>query len=119
MDAFEAAQAEIARALQSLREGSGEAEEIDDLPPTPEALEAKDREQDIGLKRMYALILLGLLAAQMIVADAVFVAYAWAGVNWKVDGSVMEVWLGATLIEVVGIVLVVTRYLFPRRDLQA
>jgi hypothetical protein len=30
---------------------------------------------------------------------------------------VIEVWLAATLVELVGVVLVVTRYLFPRRDL--
>lgn len=33
--------------------------------------------------------------------------------------GVIQVWLAATLLELVGVVLVVTRYLFPRRDLVA
>jgi hypothetical protein len=56
------------------------------------------------------------VAAQMIVANAVFIAYAWAGNNWHLEASVIQIWLGATLVELIGVTLVITRYLFPRRD---
>lgn len=56
------------------------------------------------------------MVAQLIAADTGFFLYAQWGKNWDVDSSIMHVWLGATVVEVIGIVLVVTRYLFPRRD---
>jgi hypothetical protein len=93
---------------------SGDAEEIDELP-APD-LPSRDLEQDIRLKRIYANWLLGLLIGQLLIADGVFVVYAWAGRGWNLEAGVINGWLAATLIEIVGIVLVVARYLFPRRD---
>ena len=87
-----------------------------ELPPYLQNLPEKDHAQDIGLKRTYALALLIALGIQLLIADAVFVAYAWAGVDWAVASSVMDVWLGAVVVQVIGVILVVTRYLFPRRD---
>jgi hypothetical protein len=46
----------------------------------------------------------------------VFVAFAWAGQDWHLSTAVIDVWLAATVVQVVGIVLVVTRNLFPDRD---
>lgn len=89
---------------------------LETLTPSTDRLARRDKAQDIELKRTYARWLLILMAAQLLVADAVFVVYAWAGVDWKLTPGVINVWLGATFVEVVGIVLVVTRYLFPRRD---
>jgi hypothetical protein len=101
--------------LAALIEGPGEP--LDQLDPTDhEALAGEDRRQDIKLKKTYAKSFLRLVALQLVVADLVFIAYAWAGKSWDLPSSVIEIWLGATLIELVGIVLVVTRYLFPRRD---
>jgi hypothetical protein len=85
-------------------------------PHDHKALVGIDHWQDIQLKKTYAKWLLILVAAQLFVADAVFVAYAWAGNQWHLETSVVEVWLGATLVELIGVALVITRYLFPRRD---
>ncbi len=85
-------------------------------PHDHKALVGIDRWQDIQLKKAYAKWLLILVAAQMIVADAVFIAYAWAGNGWHIEASVIQIWLGATLVELIGVTLVITRYLFPRRD---
>jgi hypothetical protein len=74
--------------------------------------------QDIKLKKRYATWLLWLITIQLILADTVFVAYAWAGEHWHLDASVIQVWLVATLVELIGVALVITRYLFPRRDRQ-
>lgn len=114
-DPHEAARAEVDAVLNSLGTGASKGQELEELEPTA-ALHHQDLQQDISLKRMYANRLLWLLMAQLVVADAVFITYAWAGVQWKLSAAVIDVWLGATLVEVVGIVLVVTRYLFPRRD---
>lgn len=60
--------------------------------------------------------LLRLVAAQLFVADAVFIVYAWAGRSWDLDPGVVQFWLGATIVELIGVALVVTQYLFPKRD---
>jgi hypothetical protein len=85
-------------------------------PHDHRALVGIDHWQDIQLKKTYAKWLLILVAAQLVVADAVFVAYAWAGNDWRLETSVIQIWLGATLVELIGVALVITRYLFPRRD---
>ncbi len=77
----------------------------------------QDAAQDVRLKRLYAYFLPGVMVAQLAVADLGFFLYAWLGVGWRIETSIMHVWLGATVVEVIAIVLVVTRYLFPRRDL--
>jgi hypothetical protein len=85
-------------------------------PHDHEALEGADHRQDIELKKSYAKWLLRLVAAQLVIADAVFIAYAWAGAHWDLHTSVIQAWLGSTMVELIGVALVITRYLFPRRD---
>jgi glutathione S-transferase len=73
-------------------------------------------EQEHGLRQRYADRIHWLLGAQFVIADAVFVAFAWAGQGWDLPPGVIEVWLAATVVQVVGVVAVVTRHLFPNRD---
>lgn len=73
-------------------------------------------EQEHGLRQRYGDWLLWLLGAQFLIADAVFVAFAWAGRRWDLPPGVVEIWLAATVVQVVGVVLIVTRHLFPNRD---
>lgn len=104
-----------ASALKGLRVGDlREAEGLD--PHDHQLLHGIDHWQDIQLKRTYAKWLLLLMAGQLVVADAIFVVYAWAGEHWHLDAGVIQVWLAATLVELIGVALVITRYLFPRRD---
>jgi len=59
-------------------------------------------------------IFAGLTAlGQVICADVVFVLYAQRGMHWRLPVSAIEAWLAATVIQVIGIVLVITRSLFP------
>ncbi|MCP3855047.1 MAG: hypothetical protein GY698_09960 [Actinomycetia bacterium] len=46
-----------------------------------------------------------------------FIVYEWAGKGWDVPNTVISAWLGSTLAQIIGLALVVTRYLFPNRDL--
>lgn len=105
----------------------GEASPSDDIPAEFRYLDEQERAQRISLKRLfaeqehglrqrYADWILRLLGAQFVVADAVFVAFAWVGRGWDLPPGVIEVWLAATVVQVVGVVAVVTRHLFPNRD---
>jgi glutathione S-transferase len=73
-------------------------------------------EQEHGLRQKYADWIIWLLGSQFVIADAVFVVFAWAGWNWELTPGVIEVWLAATVIQIVGVVAIVTRHLFPSRD---
>jgi glutathione S-transferase len=79
------------------------------------SLKKRFAEQEHGLRQSYADWLLWLLGAQFLIADAVFVAFAWAGRRWALPPEVIEVWLAATVVQVVGVVAIVTRHLFPKR----
>jgi hypothetical protein len=48
------AEAEVEGIIAAARTGGGQARELEELTPTPEALAAEDLAQDIKLKRMYA-----------------------------------------------------------------
>jgi len=55
------------------------------------------------------------LATQIVIADGVFVGYAWAGRQWDLPVAAISVWLSATVVQVIAVLLVITRYLFPDR----
>lgn len=73
-------------------------------------------DQEHTLRKQYARWILVILAGQFVVSDAVFVAYAWAGENWHLESSVIQGWLAAMVVQIVGVAHVVTRHLFPNRD---
>jgi hypothetical protein len=109
---------EVAAAEGEIREAlaSGAAREATALPSHLRHLHEHGERQDIELKKEYARWLRRALTGQLLVADVVFFIYAWAGKRWDLEPVVINIWLGATVIQVVGIVLVVTRHLFPQRD---
>lgn len=117
-----AAKDEIKEALQTgaVRESAGLPEHLRHLSERNQAqeieLSRKFAEQEYDLRRMYARGILWLLGAEIVIANVVFVVYAWTGEHWKLETAVIDVWLGSTVVQVVGIVMVVTRHLFPDRD---
>lgn len=116
-----AAEATVEDALQSgaARESSL-PEELRHLPERDRAqaihLKRKAADLEHRLKNRYATWILILLGAQLLIANAIFTAFAWAGEDWELSTSVVQVWLAATVVQVVGVVYVVTRHLFPNRD---
>jgi hypothetical protein len=116
---------EIKEALQAgaVSESAGLPEHLRHLSQRSQwqELELKriSAEQEHDLKGKYARGLLFLLGGQLLAANAVFVLYAAIGKHWKLDPVVINIWLGATVVEVVGVVSVVTHHLFPRRDSKA
>lgn len=73
-------------------------------------------ESELDLRVRYARWLLWMMVGQLVAANAIFVTYAWVGQRWKLEPEVVNVWLGATVVQVIGVVAVVTRHLFPDRD---
>jgi hypothetical protein len=71
--------------------------------------------QEHGLRQSYADWILRILGAQLLVADAVFVAIAWVGRGWDLTPGMTEAWLLAAVVQVVAVVAIVTRHLFPDR----
>ncbi len=72
-----------------------------------------DLKQLTRLKRIYGFGLLGLMAVQLLVVNAVFAIYAGEGFDWHPPDGVVQVWLSATFVQIVSVVYVITRSLFP------
>jgi hypothetical protein len=72
--------------------------------------------QELELRAAYAKGLLAILAGELIVVTVIFWLYAEVGHGWSIPEGVIQIWLWATVVQIVGVVTVVTRYLFPNRD---
>ncbi len=95
-------------------------EHLRHLPERERALELDLKRafagQEHALRERYATWILVILGGQFLISDAVFVAFAWAGEHWDLSTAVIQVWLAATVIQIIGVALVVTLHLFPNRD---
>ena len=101
------------------RIGFGDATQVDTLPPSRrERLEGDDLEQLIRLKRFYGFGVLGLMAIQLVVVNAGFLLYAGLGYGWTPPEGAVQVWLTATFVQIVSVVVVITRSLFPGESTQ-
>jgi|ERR1700761_3999340 len=80
------------------------------------ALQRMFAKQEHGLRQSYADWIIRVLGAQLLVADAVFIVFAWVGKDWQLSSGVIEIWLAATVVQVIAVVAIVTRHLFPNRD---
>lgn len=77
-----------------------------------EVTRARVAEDDRNQRKEYAGQLLDLLKKLLVVENVVFVLYL--GVNFgHVPGSVMQAWLYGNVVQVVGLVAIVARNLFP------
>lgn len=94
--------------------GLADATPVQQLPPSrKEKLEGDDLEQLIELKRFYGRWILIMMAVQLVVVNAGFLAYSWAGYHWTPPDGVVQVWLTATFVQIVSVVVVITKSLFP------
>lgn len=93
---------------------AGEARPSAELPKELQHLPEKRVAQ---LRRTYARGLLLILTGQLLIADVVFWVFAEEGKNWVLSTAVINTWLAAVVVQVIGVVTVVTLHLFPRRDL--
>ena len=81
--------------------------------------EFRHKRREHFLQYFYAILLFLALVLQMGFADWIFDRYASShSIHWSIPTSTMNVWLGATVVQLVGIVGIVVHYLF-RRDYDA
>lgn len=91
-----------------------DAKPLSEIPPeNQQALEGAERKTRIGLKDYYGRWVLIIMAAQLVVVNAVFLALAWFGWQWRPPEGIVQVWLVGTFVQIVGIVVGITRSLFP------
>jgi hypothetical protein len=77
-----------------------------------ERLNLREHEEKLDLRMKVGKELLFVMKLQMFAADLVFVLYGfWNG--WDIPAVAIDGWLAATVIQVIGVVLVITRSLFP------
>jgi hypothetical protein len=93
-----------------IRRISQEPDKANQLDPlTNEQVE--NSKQDRNLKKRYANGFIWILSVQLIVMNLVFIA---AGVGWlKFEQWTLDIYMTGTLAEVFGLVLVITKNLFP------
>jgi hypothetical protein len=79
------------------------------------SLKLRAREQDVGLKRLLASVAIAAVILQLLVADA-FLAYYVLWADRAPSDTVLIAWLSASVVEVIGIVAIVARNLFPNKN---
>ncbi len=95
---------------------------ISDREPAPnlEQFEEKQKlanrkaSQELGFGKVYAYGALMAMSTQVAIADTAFYIYGYEN-GWHIPANAIEVWLAATVIQVIGVVLVIARSLFPAR----
>lgn len=73
--------------------------------------EHRARNTELNLRRVFGYVLLGAVVLVLTVVNVVFVIYLVKN-DWHVDGTTIQVWLGATVVQVIGLAGVVVKYLF-------
>jgi hypothetical protein len=79
---------------------------------SPDSLEDKKKKADLSLRKRVGNGALIVMVVQILIADVAFYIYGFANA-WEIPGGAMNAWLAATVIQVVSVVLVITKYLFP------
>jgi hypothetical protein len=68
----------------------------------------EDERDRLDARRGYAYCLLAVAVAQRAVADASFLIYGFYS-DWRVPAAAIDAWLGATIVQVIGVLLVIAR----------
>lgn len=76
----------------------------------------KERRDHIKLRSRLGNSILGLMAFQLVVADVGFFLYGF-GNDWKIPTAAITAWLAALVIEIIAVVRIVARFLFPSSGL--
>lgn len=79
-----------------------------------EDLVTEGKRRDLVLRERVATFALWGVSAELLIANAVFVAYAWVGKHWNLPTAAIDVWLSATVVQIIGILYVIANYLFPK-----
>lgn len=91
----------------------GGARKLENLDDEHKRAVTNDLKTDTNLKKIYATWFIGILIGQLLIMNAIFVAVGYGCLTF--ESGVLKLYMGGTLAEVFGIVIVITRYLFPGR----
>lgn len=97
--------------------GARDAKRRKELSPEEEA-KTKDLKALTELKQRYGKWILILMGAQLAVVNAGFLLYAWQGYEFRPPEKIVQVWLVATFVQIVSVVVVITKSLFPSEKSQ-
>ncbi|MDK1186572.1 MULTISPECIES: hypothetical protein [Cronobacter] len=89
------------------------ARQVEALDPERRKLDNQDFEAEIKLKKTYGIWFLIILACQLLIMNGVFISGGAGLLSFK--DLTLQLYMGGTLTEVFGLVLVVTKYLFKRK----
>lgn len=80
-------------------------------------LNLRDRRQTIALKRTLAYFAIAAVSVQLLCANVMFAFYL-AIPEWRLNTppEVVIAWMSATVVEVIGIVVIIARNLFPSNE---
>ncbi|MCI9500194.1 MAG: hypothetical protein HFE69_21425 [Enterobacter hormaechei subsp. steigerwaltii] len=87
--------------------------QVNSLDTERQRLNNRDYEEEIKLKKSYGKWFLIILACQLLVMNGVFILDGWKVLSF--EDLTLQLYMGGTLTEVFGLVLVVTKYLFKRK----
>ncbi len=105
--------ANIAKQLRLALENKDQATELTQLDPLTQA-KVDDQVADTGLKKRYANWFIWILIGQLTAMNAIFIATGIDYLHFQ-DPTHLNLFMGGTLAEVFGVVLVITRYLFSKK----
>jgi hypothetical protein len=71
----------------------------------------KRAKNDLGYGRLYAHGMFWAMVCQAVIADVAFYFYGFFA-GWNIPVAAVQVWLAATVVQMIGVVFVIVRYLF-------
>jgi hypothetical protein len=75
----------------------------------------KEQRSNFNFRRIYAFVLLLAMIVQVGIADYFFWRYMQA-YEFKVPEQAMSVWIGAAVVQLIGLIAIITKYLFPDKS---
>ncbi|MDR3159948.1 MAG: hypothetical protein LBU11_13310 [Zoogloeaceae bacterium] len=104
---------EASKVLAAVRDAAPRASPTQSLNADRESAITDDLRADTALKKTYAKWFIGILIGQLLLMNLIF---GLVGAGWlRFSDYALHLYMGGTLAEVFGVVLVITRYLFPKR----
>jgi hypothetical protein len=104
-DAMQIVQSVRFRAASPPRKRETIKDRLDDIGVT-------DAAQNVRLRRHLAYWAFGVVALQLACYNAAFMSYGWVR-GWRIESQVMMTWMATGLAEILGIVLIIAKNLYP------
>lgn len=92
-----------------------DAQEITSLNNDQARVNLDKAKKSVQLRTGYGWAALALMGAQVVTADVGFFMYG-SGNHWHIAPQAMDVWLAAAVVQVIGVVALITKSLFPVED---